>query len=140
MFIHKKVHHAVMIRRHRKISDNIVHCFQITPFINWPLSIMIFINRKERSKLTVDFSRRRARQSEIGLISPTCLHFTHLSPDLILSSLECPFIIQIHHLAFWLVYSSANVNIPSHILICLGLKYPSPLHFNLWLLFGEISI
>ena len=104
MFIHKKVHHAVMIRRHRKISDNIVHCFQITPFINWPLSIMIFINRKERSKLTVDFSRRRARQSEIGLISPTCLHFTHLSPDLILSSLECPFIIQIHHLAFWLIF------------------------------------
>ena len=27
IFIHKKVHHALMMRKHRKISDDVVHCF-----------------------------------------------------------------------------------------------------------------
>ena len=55
IFINKKVHHALMMRKHRKISDDVVHCFQMTPFINWPLFIMIFINRKERSKTVSGF-------------------------------------------------------------------------------------
>ena len=73
IFILRKVHHAQMMRQHRKISDDSVHCFQMTPFINWSLFIMIFINRKYRYK-TVS-----------GLFPSPCQtiwnwsHFTNLS-------------------------------------------------------------